>query len=103
MSKTARWCSIMVRLLLLSAFILLMQAKVQAQVYNPKFDIQGHRGCRGLMPENTIPAFMYAIDLGVTTLEMDLAVTKDKQLVVSHEGWMSAAIALDSLAKPILE
>ncbi|MEI9919730.1 MAG: glycerophosphodiester phosphodiesterase family protein [Bacteroidota bacterium] len=80
-----------------------MHASSSAQVYNPKFDVQGHRGARGLMPENTIPAFMYALDLGVTTLEMDLAVTKDKQLVVSHEGWMSAATVLDSLGKVIKE
>jgi glycerophosphoryl diester phosphodiesterase len=66
-----------------------------AQVYIPKFDVQGHRGARGLMPENTIPAFMSALDTGVTTVEMDLAVTKDEQLIVSHEPWMSAAICLD--------
>jgi len=43
------------------------------------FDYEGHRGCRGLMPENTIPAFLKAIDLGVTTLEMDAVITKDKK------------------------
>ncbi|HZY82914.1 MAG TPA: glycerophosphodiester phosphodiesterase [Cyclobacteriaceae bacterium] len=74
-----------------------------AQIFNPKFDVQGHRGARGLMPENTIPAFMYAIDAGVTTLEMDLAITKDGQVVVSHEGWVTAAIGLDTLGNPIKE
>ncbi|MCP9769011.1 glycerophosphodiester phosphodiesterase [Lacihabitans sp. LS3-19] len=49
------------------------------------FEIQGHRGCRGLMPENTIPAFIKAIDLGVETLEMDVVISKDKKVVVSHE------------------
>jgi len=63
-----------------------------AQSYIPKFDIQGHRGARGLRPENSIPAFLLALDSGVTTIELDLAVTKDKQLVVSHEPWMSASI-----------
>ena len=58
-------------------------------------DIQGHRGARGLMPENTIPAFKKALDLGVTTLELDLGVTKDGQLVVTHEPWISAEICLD--------
>jgi glycerophosphoryl diester phosphodiesterase len=48
-------------------------------------DKQGHRGSRGLMPENTIPAMRKAIDLGVTTLEMDLGISKDKQVVVSHD------------------
>jgi len=65
---------------------------VSAQVYIPKFDLQGHRGARGLMPENTIPAFIVALDSGVTTIELDLAVTKDLQLVVSHEPWMSSVI-----------
>lgn len=83
--------------------LLLMNISLQAQPFTPKFDVQGHRGARGVMPENTIPAFLYAIDAGVTTIELDLAVTKDKQLVVSHEGWMSAAISLDSLGKPIKE
>lgn len=50
-----------------------------------KFDKQGHRGCMGLMPENTIPAFLKAIDLGVTTLEMDVVISKDKKVVVSHD------------------
>lgn len=63
-----------------------------AQSYIPKFDIQGHRGARGLRPENSIPAFLLALDSGVTTIELDLAVTKDRQLVVSHEPWMSASI-----------
>ncbi|MFM7858271.1 MAG: glycerophosphodiester phosphodiesterase family protein [Flammeovirgaceae bacterium] len=64
------------------------------QVYLPKFDVQGHRGARGLKPENTIPAFLTALDYGVTTLELDVVVTKDKQLVVSHEPWMNHAICL---------
>lgn len=57
------------------------------------FDKQGHRGCRGLMPENTIPAMYQAIDLGVTTLEMDVVITKDSLVVVSHDNWMNHEIA----------
>ena len=53
-----------------------------------KIDYQGHRGCRGLMPENTIPAFEKALDY-VTTLELDVVVSKDKKIIVSHEPWMS--------------
>ncbi len=57
------------------------------------FDWQGHRGCRGLMPENAIPAFLKALDFPeITTLELDLAVTKDNQLIVSHEPWFNPAI-----------
>src|SRR5687767_3593735 len=56
------------------------------------FDKQGHRGCRGLMPENTIPAMITALDLGVTTLEMDVVITKDKQVLLSHEPWFAEEI-----------
>jgi glycerophosphoryl diester phosphodiesterase len=49
------------------------------------FDSQGHRGSRGLMPENTISAMLKAIDLGVTTLEMDVVISKDNKVVVSHD------------------
>jgi glycerophosphoryl diester phosphodiesterase len=56
------------------------------------FDLQGHRGCRGLMPENTIPAMIKAIDLGVTTIEMDVVITKDLQVLVSHEPFFSHEI-----------
>jgi glycerophosphoryl diester phosphodiesterase len=48
-------------------------------------DIQGHRGARGLAPENTLPAFAKALEIGVTTLEMDCAVTSDGVVVVSHD------------------
>lgn len=65
-----------------------------AQIYIPMFDLQGHRGARGLRPENSIPAFILALDSGVTTVELDLAITRDKQIVVSHEPWMSASICL---------
>jgi glycerophosphoryl diester phosphodiesterase len=71
--------------------------------YIPKFDVQGHRGARGLMPENTVPAFLLAIDSGVTTIELDVVVTKDKKLVVSHEPWMSASICVDPAGKPLQE
>jgi glycerophosphoryl diester phosphodiesterase len=53
-------------------------------------DIQGHRGCRGLMPENTIPAMRKALALGVKTLEMDIAISQDKQVLLSHDPFMNA-------------
>lgn len=55
----------------------------------PAFDLEGHRGARGLMPENTIPAMIRALDLGVTTLEMDVHITKDKQVVLSHDPYIN--------------
>lgn len=67
------------------------------------YDLQGHRGARGLMPENTIPGFIKALDLGVTTLEMDLVVTADSLLVVSHEPWFHEAYSTTPDGNPVME
>src|SRR5262245_22053429 len=56
------------------------------------FDLQGHRGARGLAPENTLNAFARALEIGVTTLETDLAVTKDGVLVLSHDPLLNPDI-----------
>ena len=72
--------------------LLLITSQSLSAQYIPRFDIQGHRGARGLKPENTIPAFLVALDSGVNTIELDVAITKDKQVIVSHEPWMSAEI-----------
>jgi len=67
-------------------------------------DWQGHRGARGLAPENTIPAFLKALEYpAVRTLEMDLAVTKDSQLVISHEPWMNSVFCLQPDGSSISE
>lgn len=68
--------------------ILLMMQGLNAQ----KVDIQGHRGARGMMPENSIPAFIYAIEQGVTTLELDVVISEDGEVVVSHEPWINPEI-----------
>lgn len=78
--------------LMLCSHVMLAQAK---------FDRQGHRGCRGLMPENTVGAMKKALDLGVQTLELDVVISKDKQVVVSHDTYMSSAIALKPDGKPV--
>lgn len=68
------------------------------------FDWQGHRGARGLLPENTVPAFLKALAYPqVRTLELDLAVSQDSQLVVSHEPWMSHHICSHPDGKPVTE
>ena len=67
------------------------------------FDLQGHRGCRGLMPENSIPGFIKAMELGVTTLEMDVVVSVDSVVVVSHEPWFSPKICLDEMGLPLTD
>ncbi|MDE3251480.1 MAG: glycerophosphodiester phosphodiesterase [Bacteroidota bacterium] len=65
------------------------------------FDKQGHRGCRGLYPENTIPAMLHAIDLGVTTLETDAVITRDNQVVLSHEPFFNHEISTRPDGSPV--
>lgn len=67
-----------------------------------KFDVQGHRGARGIMPENTIPAMIKGLQLGVTTLEMDVVISKDKQAVVSQEPYFNHEFSLTPNGKEIL-
>lgn len=57
-----------------------------------KVKVHGHRGARAVLPENTLPAFEYAIKAGVNVLELDMAVTKDNVVVVSHDPTLSAPV-----------
>ena len=59
------------------------------------FDLQGHRGAVGLFPENSIIGFIETVKLGVTTLEMDVVITKDNKVLVSHEPWISNKKCID--------
>jgi glycerophosphoryl diester phosphodiesterase len=82
-------------LLRLGCVLLFVVACHMAKTANTGFtaiDTQGHRGCRGLMPENTIPAMIAALNFGVTTLEMDAVITKDKKVILSHEPFFSHEI-----------
>lgn len=56
------------------------------------FDLQGHRGARGLAPENTLPSFRKALEIGVDTIECDMAVTKDGVVVIYHDLWLNPDI-----------
>jgi glycerophosphoryl diester phosphodiesterase len=84
--------------IIISAFLLLAVGKSFAQINKRMhtintIDYQAHRGGRGLMPENTIAAMLAVMDnKKVTTLEMDLAITKDKQVVVSHDPILNPLI-----------
>jgi glycerophosphoryl diester phosphodiesterase len=60
-----------------------------------RFDVQGHRGARGLLPENTLPAFERALALGVDTLELDIGVTQDGVVVIYHDRTLNADITRD--------
>lgn len=64
-------------------------------------EIEGHRGARGLAPENTIPSFLKALEYDVDTLELDVVISADKKVVVSHEPYFSHIISLDPSGKPI--
>ncbi|AYA37990.1 glycerophosphodiester phosphodiesterase [Hymenobacter oligotrophus] len=56
--------------------------------------IYGHRGCRGLRPENTLAAFLHALEWPIDGLELDVVLSADNQVVVSHEPWLNADICL---------
>jgi glycerophosphoryl diester phosphodiesterase len=70
---------------------------VQAQ----KFDLQGNRGARGIVPENTIQGMLRALDLGVTTLTMNVVVTKDKQVVLSQEPYFNHEFSTKPNGEPV--
>jgi glycerophosphoryl diester phosphodiesterase len=81
-------------------------ATAQTAPQTTAFDLQGHRGARGLLPENTLPAFEKAIELGVTTLELDVGVSKDGSVVISHDRALNPDITRDAsgayLTAPVL-
>lgn len=87
------------RNLVLVTAVLLFGCNIEEKDYSASiysdFDVQGHRGCRGTFPENSLAGFIQALEWGVSTLEMDVVISKDHQVVVSHEPFMSHMICLD--------
>ena len=86
-------------LLLYTATILISCSTTKQQAFKPAvfpaFSAESHRGGRGVMPENTIPAMLYSLSLdGITTLELDVHVTADKQLVLSHDDYLNPLFTL---------
>jgi len=75
------------RVVIAAALALLMNGQAMA------FDIEAHRGGRALFPENTLPSFANALSMGVDTLELDVGVTRDGALVVSHERGLNPDLA----------
>lgn len=90
------------RLLFISVLVFLITACTTEEVTRD-FDLQGHRGARGLLPENTIPSFLKAIDYNVDTIEFDLVVTKDRRILISHEPWFDHNISTKSDGTPVTE
>src|SRR6201996_9565104 len=74
-----------------SLLALSMLSSVSLPVF--AFDIEAHRGGRALFPENTLVSFSGALSMGVNTLELDMGITKDDVIVVSHERWLSPDLA----------
>jgi glycerophosphoryl diester phosphodiesterase len=64
-------------------------------------EVHGHRGARGLLPENTIPGFLRAIELGCDMIELDVVLTGDGQVLISHEPWMEPSLCLGPDSLPI--
>lgn len=77
-----------------SIFIALLAVAMGTAQAQHQLIKQGHRGCRGLMPENTIAAMKKAIDLGADVLELDVVISKDRQVVVSHDPYMASEFTL---------
>ena len=87
-------------LLLLNLILLISSCTTKKKM----FDWQGHRGARGLVPENTIPAFLKALTYDkIQTLEMDVVISQDNQVVVSHEHWFNPEICSHPNDKPFTE
>lgn len=84
-------------------YLLLLAFLFITNCFSQQFDIQGHRGCRGLLPENSIEAMKKAVDLGVTTLELDVVIAADHQVLLSHEPFLSHEICLDKNGNEITE
>lgn len=82
-------------------FVSFFSMHLSAQTH--PFEVQGHRGCRGLRPENSLPAFHHAIQLGVKTLELDVVISQDNQVVVSHEPYFHPDISTDPSGKPVTQ
>ena len=72
-----------------------------ASVRAERPEVQGHRGCRGLRPENTLAAFEHAIELGVDVLELDLALSSDDVLVVVHDPEVNPELCVPDPARPL--
>ena len=77
--------------------IILLGQQLMAQ----DFEKQGHRGARGLMPENTVRGMLTALDLGATTIGMNVVISKDNQVVLSHEPYFNNEISLTHDGKSI--
>ena len=87
---TGRPADVLLLRRVLAALLLLAAGTAQA------FDVQGHRGARGLAPENTLPAFEQALAIGVDTLELDIGLSADDVVVIGHDPVLNPAVVRDA-------
>ena len=80
-------------------WFVLALAFAAAPAQSQTLDLQGHRGVRGLLPENTLPSFQRALELGVTTIETDIAITSDGVLVISHDPLLNPDLTRDAAGR----
>lgn len=93
----------MKKLGILLAIFFITSISMKAQLDAELLKLQGHRGARGLYPENTVGGFIKTLDLGVYTMELDVVMSQDGEIVVSHEPYFSSTICLDPSGKSIGE
>jgi glycerophosphoryl diester phosphodiesterase len=84
-----KWKREVGELLLTMLFVIGCHTAKNLSLNLPVFDKEAHRGGRGLMPENTVPAMLKGLDFNITTLEMDAVITKDNQVILSHEPFFN--------------
>ncbi|HZQ63509.1 MAG TPA: glycerophosphodiester phosphodiesterase [Casimicrobiaceae bacterium] len=88
MSVRERWSTAVL-------LVMALASGASAHAASSAFDIEGHRGARGLAPENTLTAFRRALDIGVTTIETDVAITRDGVPVISHDPMLNPDLVRD--------
>jgi glycerophosphoryl diester phosphodiesterase len=94
--------AVMRSILAFTIIISLTQVLMGQENEERKIDWQGHRGARGLAPENAVPGFLRALSFeAITTLELDVVISADGKVVVSHEPWLNPKICLDVSGEPI--
>lgn len=85
-------------------FIIVALSLIQCQYKMQKMmDIQGHRGWKGAYPENTWVGFREAVLLGVNTIELDVVISKDSQVIISHEPWFNSIFTTLPNGSPLLQ
>ncbi len=96
MKKTSKGLLLSAAILIFSLFSI---TAIAEQI--DSMDLQGHRGARGLRPENTLPAFEYCVDQRMTTIELDTTLTRDKQLIIHHDSELNPRICVDNQGVPV--